>query len=58
MAKYMQKDARGAILSVLEAVQRLDKEQQASVMAELFGKESISAIAPLLSNLDALKTKF
>ena len=58
MAKYMQKDARGAILSVLEAVQRLDKEQQASVMAELFGKESISALAPLLSNLDALKTNF
>lgn len=58
IAKYMQKDARGAILSVLEAVQRLDKEQQASVMAELFGKESISAIAPLLSNLDALKTNF
>lgn len=58
MAKYMQKDARGAILSVLEAVQRLDKEQQASIMAELFGKESISAIAPLLSNLDALKTNF
>lgn len=58
MAKYMQKDASGAILSVLEAVQRLDKEQQASVMAELFGKESISAIAPLLSNLDALKTNF
>lgn len=58
MAKYMQKDARGAILSVLEAVQRLDKEQQASVMAELFGKESISAIAPLLSNLEALKTNF
>lgn len=58
MAKYMQKDARGAILSVLEAAQRLDKEQQASVMAELFGKESISAIAPLLSNLDALKTNF
>lgn len=58
MAKYMQKDARGAILSVLEAVQRLDKEQQTSVMAELFGKESISAIAPLLSNLDALKTNF
>ncbi len=58
MAKYMQKDARGAILSVLEAVQRLDKEQQASVMAELFGKESISAIAPLLSNLNALKTNF
>lgn len=58
MAKYMQKDARGAILSVLEAVQRLDKEQQASVMAELFGKESISAIAPLLSNLDALKANF
>lgn len=58
MAKAMQKDARGAILSVLEAVQSLDKEQQGSVLAELFGKESIGAIAPLLSNLDALKSNF
>lgn len=55
MAKAMQKDARGAILSVLEAVQRLDKERQASVLQNLFGKESLGAIAPLLSNLDALK---
>lgn len=58
MAKAMQKDARGAILSVLEAVQRLDKEQQASVLQSLFGKESLGAIAPLLSNLDALKVNF
>lgn len=58
MAKAMQKDARGAILSVLEAVQRLDKEQQASVLQRLFGKESLGAIAPLLSNLDALKVNF
>ena len=55
MAKAMQKDARGAILSVLEAVQRLDKERQASVLQNLFGKESLGAIAPLLSNLEALK---
>lgn len=56
MAEAMQNDARGAILSVLEAVQSLDKARQGSVMAQLFGKESIGAISVLLSNFDALKT--
>lgn len=56
MAEAMQNDARGAILSVLEAVQSLDEARQASVMTQLFGKESIGAISVLLSNFDALKT--
>lgn len=55
MAQYMQKDAKGAILTVLEAVKQLDPARQASVLQDLFGKESLGAIAPLLSNLDALK---
>lgn len=58
MASRMQTDAKGAILSVMEALQALPKEQQATVLSDLFGKESIGAIAPLLSNLDALKDNF
>lgn len=55
MAKAMQDDAGGAILSVLEAVRRLPKEAQAATLTRLFGRESIGAIAPLLTNLELLK---
>lgn len=58
MASKMQTDAKGAILEVMEALQVLPKEQQATVLTDLFGKESVGAIAPLLSNLDALKENF
>lgn len=55
MASMMQKDAQGAIISVFQAIQKLPKEKQASVLTELFGKESVGAIAPLLTNLDGLQ---
>ena len=58
MAKRMQTDAKGAIVDVLTAIKGLDKAQQATVLKDLFGKESIGAIAPLLSNLEALKGNF
>lgn len=58
MAKRMQTDAKGAIMEVFHALQALPKDQQASVLADLFGKESIGAIAPLLTNLDALEDNF
>jgi TP901 family phage tail tape measure protein len=58
MAVMMQKDAQGAIMSVFQALQKLPKEKQAAVLSELFGKESIGAIAPLLTNLDALQENF
>ena len=58
MAQKMQKDAKGAILEVLDSLKGLDKAEQANVLKDLFGKESIGAIAPLLSNLDALKDNF
>ncbi len=58
MATMMQTNARGAILQVLEAIQRLDKADQATVLSQLFGKESIGSIAPLLSNLDGVKDNF
>ncbi|MCZ0823714.1 phage tail tape measure protein [Dickeya solani] len=56
LAKDMQKDSKTAILKVLNSLQKLPKEKQIPVMDALFGKESIGAIAPLLANLDLLKT--
>lgn len=58
MSEYMQKDAKGAILTVLEGLKGLDKAKQASVLKDLFGKESLGAISPLISNLDELKNNF
>jgi len=58
MAIAMQEDAEGAIMQVLRALQKLPKERQAAVMRELFGKESIGALAPLLTNLEALEENF
>ncbi len=58
MSKKMQVDAKGAILEVMKAIQGLSADEQANVLKDLFGKESIGAIAPLLSNLDALQDNF
>ena len=58
MASFMQRDAKGAILTVMKSLQSLDKEKQAFVMQDIFGKESLGAIAPLLSNLEALEKNF
>lgn len=58
LAQRMQTDAKGAILDVLKAIQGLDEASQASTLQKLFGKESLGAIAPLLSNLDGLKDNF
>ncbi|HFD1475926.1 TPA: phage tail tape measure protein, partial [Escherichia coli] len=54
----MQKDARGAMLHVLDSLAKVPKEKQAAVLNALFGKESLGAIAPLLTNLDLLRTNF
>ncbi|MBP8005491.1 MAG: phage tail tape measure protein [Acinetobacter sp.] len=54
VAKQMQKDANATTLQVLKSVSKLDKYKQASVLQMLFGKESLGAIAPLLTNMDAL----
>lgn len=55
MAVKMQTDAKGAILELFQALQSLPKEAQGATLSQLVGRESIAAIAPLLSNLDALK---
>lgn len=58
MSKRMQKDAGGAIIDVLSRIQKLDKAAQAGTLTELFGSESVAAIAPMLTSLDALRTNF
>jgi TP901 family phage tail tape measure protein len=58
LAADMQKDSKGAILKVLDSLAKVPKAKQAAVMNSLFGKESLSAIAPLLTNMDLLRTNF
>lgn len=56
MAKRMQTDAGGAIIDVMSRISKLSGDQQTAVLTQLFGSESVSAIAPLLTNLNLLKT--
>lgn len=56
VAKSMQMDSKGTVLDVLNRIKSIDPSRQAAVLSELFGKESIEAIAPFISNLDLLKT--
>lgn len=58
MSKDMQTNAGSAITNVLERIQKLPKEAQAGLLTELFGSESMAAIAPMLTSLDQLKTNF
>ena len=58
MAKDMQRDAQGTIFQVLEALSAKPKELQVSLLTEMFGEESIKAIAPLLGNMDNLRQAF
>ncbi|WP_254677880.1 phage tail tape measure protein [Enterobacter sp. IF2SW-B1] len=55
VSKSMQLNADETIRVILAKISRLPKHAQASALAELFGKESIGAIAPLLTNLDQLQ---
>lgn len=58
VAHSLQKDAQKTSLYVLKAISKLKKEEQTPMLQELFGKESITAIAPLLTNLDSLQKNF
>lgn len=58
VSKNMQKDAGAAILDVMTRLQKLPKEAQAGALTQLFGSESVGAIAPMLTSLDQLRTNF
>lgn len=55
LAKDMQENGSASIISVLEKIKALPKDQQLSILQQLFGKESLGAIAPLLDSLDTVK---
>ncbi|SNS20695.1 phage tail tape measure protein, TP901 family, core region [Sphingomonas laterariae] len=57
VAKDMQRDAGATILDVFGRLRKLPKEAQAGALTQLFGSESVAAIAPLLTNLDGLKAR-
>ncbi|ENG4086477.1 TPA: phage tail tape measure protein [Escherichia coli] len=46
LAADMQKDARGTMLSVLDAMAKVPKEKRAAVLNALFGKESLRELDP------------
>lgn len=58
LAERMQVDAQGAILDLLGAIKLLPEAEQSAMLTQYFGKESVAAIAPLLSNLGYLEEQF
>lgn len=56
LARQMQTDGPAAIISVLGAIKKLPKAEQLSIMQQIFGRESLGAITPLLDSLDQVKT--
>lgn len=55
IAKSMQRDATGTIMTVMQKIAALPDHQRAGMLDQLFGSESISAIAPLLTQLPTLR---
>jgi len=58
VAEAMQKDAGGAITDLMGRLRKLPKAQQAATLTQLFGSESVSALAPMLTNLEKLQANF
>lgn len=58
VAEGMQRDAEGTLFEVLQGVQVLDDVERASVLSDLFGKESIEIVAALNADVGKLKSVF
>ncbi|VVN10119.1 phage tail tape measure protein [Pseudomonas fluorescens] len=56
VAVAMQKDAQGTVLDLLKRISQVDKAKRPALLTNLFGSESISAITPLLTNLELLQS--
>ncbi|UZH19568.1 phage tail tape measure protein [Klebsiella pneumoniae] len=52
VSKSMQLNADETIRVILSKISKLPKHMQSAALAQLFGKESIGAIAPMLTQLD------
>lgn len=55
LQRQLQTDAMGAVMRVLQALQRVRPEERNSIMGQLFGQESLAAIAPLMSEYKTLR---
>ncbi|MDU1063056.1 MAG: phage tail tape measure protein [Leclercia adecarboxylata] len=58
VSEGMVKDSRSTMLQVLGGIKKLAPERQGKALEWLFGRESIKAIAPLLNNMELLKSNF
>lgn len=58
VAAGMQENAQATILNIMERIKDVDKVRQASLMQDLFNKESLAPITTLLTNLDNVKKNF
>lgn len=58
LQKQLQTDAKGAIMRVLEALQRVRPDERNSISTLLFGDDSLMAIMPLLTRIDTLRDAF
>lgn len=56
VSKSMQLNADETIRVILSKISKLPKHAQAAALTQLFGKEVVGSIAPLLTNLDQLQT--
>ena len=55
LQKQLQTDAMGAVMRVLQALQRVRPEERNSISTLLFGDESIAAIAPIMERIMTLR---
>ncbi|KQI66878.1 hypothetical protein AN189_18490 [Loktanella sp. 3ANDIMAR09] len=55
LARAMQEDASGAILSVLDALNEMEPYRRSSLVGDLFGEEGKAAIIPLIAQTDTLR---
>lgn len=58
LAKRMQEDAQGTIVDVFERIKGLSKDKQLSIVKQIFGEDSKSAIMPLIGELENLRKSF
>lgn len=58
VAKSMQLDSKKTMLVILKQVAKLRKHEQSAVLTQLFGKEVVGSIAPLLTNIKELEKNF
>ena len=58
VSESMQKDPEKVMINVLRQIGKLEKHKQAGIITQLFGKESVAAIAPLMTNLEMLEENF